>query len=74
MSDEKLTETSTKLEDFDHATADDSDNYYTISLYQHSDNRHFRWIDASGMNSRFNGSLGFDRWLSENEVSNWKDV
>ena len=63
MSDDELSEISIRIEAFDYANDDDAEDHFSIELYKHPDGRHFRWIDASGMNSRFNGALGFDQWL-----------
>lgn len=74
MSDEDLPEISAKMDDFDYANEDDADDYFSVVLYKHSDGRHFRWIDASGMNSVFVGALGFDQWISDDQIANWKNV
>ena len=74
MSDDDLPEISTRADDFDYANEDDADDYYTVVLYKHPDGRHYRWIDAFGMNSTFAGANGFDQWLSGDQVANWNAI
>lgn len=74
MSDEDLPEISTRVDEFDYVNSDDEDDYLSIALYKHPDGRHFRWIDGSGMNSVFVGVLGFDAWLSDDQIAKWKEM
>ena len=74
MSEDDITEISTRVDDFDYSNEDDVEDYFTIAFYKHPDGRHFRWIESSGMNSKFHGSHGFDQWLTNDQTANWKDA
>lgn len=58
--------------DFRHPT--DEDDFYIISLYRYTDGHHFRYVENSGMNSQFNGTMHHIDWLTQSQISNWKDA
>lgn len=65
-------DTSTLIDTHDvEATNDDG---YSIALYKAPDGRHWIHIIHSDMSSKYHGGLGFDQWVSDEDVGNWKNL
>jgi len=72
MTTEPDIDSSTLIEEHNvYATADDG---YSIALYKAPDGRHWIHIIHSDMSSKYDGALGFDQWVSDEDVSGWEDL
>ncbi len=63
-----------EVDRYDHAVAGDEDAYFNAVLYRHDDGRHFIVIEASGMNSNYDGSSGFNCWVEDGDVAKWTSL
>ena len=62
---------STQIGSSDWERGEDEDNYITARLYQAVDGKHFRYIESSGMNSRYGGAGNIVEWLESAEIATW---
>lgn len=74
MSDEPDIDASELIENQDVESEPGMDNGYSIALYRAPDGRYFIHIIHSGMSSKYDGALGFDQWVHDDQVSTWKDL
>lgn len=62
------------IEEHDRETDPGMDNGYSIALYRTSEGKLFIHIVQSDMSSKYDGSLGFDQWVSDAQKDNWKNL
>ena len=70
---EYILESPEQVDTHEYRNPDDEDDYFTMTLYRTSSGRHFRVMESSGMNSRFDGVMNDGLWLNDDEVANWVD-
>ena len=61
-----------QLEVHDYRNDDDEDDYISAVLYAVPDDRAFRLISSSGMNSKYCGAGNFGEWLTSEERAAWR--
>lgn len=74
MSGEPSTETSDLIDEYDVESEEGMDNGYSIALYRTESGQHFIYIVHSDMSSKYDGSLGFDQWVPDDQIRIWKDL
>lgn len=74
MSDEPDIEASELVENHDVRSKPGAEDGYSTALYRTPHGRHFIHIIHSDMNSKYNGALGFDQWVEDDQVLTWKDL
>ena len=66
-----LLEASTLMASSDWRDDGDEDNFITARLYKTADGKHFRYIESSGMNSRYAGAGKIVEWLAPGDIATW---
>ena len=66
--------TATSVDSHDFRSDEDENDYVIAELYRCPDGRFFRYVEASGMSSRFDGSGHLGTWLAAGEKERWMDV
>ena len=56
-------ETTTLIDSYDYRNENDEDDYVVAALYRTKDRRYIRYIESSGMNSKYSGAGDFCEWL-----------
>lgn len=74
MSEEPDIDTSELTDEHDVESKEGEDNGYSIALYRAEDGSHFIYIVQSGMSSKYDGALGFDQWVADDQIAKWKDL